>query len=349
MIDEPGRHTRAEIRSQPGAWQASLRVVEAASAEQRALWSDARPDAVVFTGCGSTHYLALSAAAVVAQLTGVPARGVPASELIFYPETVLPARGRVLLVAVSRSGETSETLEAVRAFRAAGRGEIVTLSCYPDRPLALLGAANLVFPEAQEESVAQTRAFTALYLACLALAATWAGRDDVHGGLALAPEAGSRLLETGLELPRRFGRDLSIDRAYVLGSGPRHGLACELSLKLKEMSLTHSEPFHFLEFRHGPRSMVTRSTLVVGLLSGSSRSAEDEVLAELRALGARTLTIGPSGADVSFTPGLGEPASLVLSLIPAQWLAFERALAKGLDPDRPTHLDAVVRLERVRD
>jgi len=349
VIGEPGRHTRAEILSQPGAWQTSLRVVEAASAEQRALWSDARPDAVVFTGCGSTHYLAVSAAAVVAQLTGVPARGVPASELILYPETVLPARGRVLLVAVSRSGETTETLEGVRAFRAAGRGEIVTLSCYPDRPLARLGAANLVFPEAQEESVAQTRAFTSLYLACLALAATWAGRDDVRGALAVAPVAGSRLLESGLALPRRLGRDLSIDRVYLLGSGARYGLACELSLKLKEMSLTHSEPFHFLEFRHGPKSMVTPSTLVVGLLSESGRSAEEDVLAELRALGARALTIGTPDADVALPPELAEPASIVLSLLPGQWLAFERALAKGLDPDRPTHLDAVVRLERVRD
>ena len=62
------------------------------------------------------------------------------------------------------------------------------------------------------------------------------------------------------------GGDLTLDRFYFLGSGPRYGLACEVNLKMKEMTLTHSEPFHFLEFRHGPKSMVCESALVAGLL-----------------------------------------------------------------------------------
>ena len=71
-------------------------------------------------------------------------------------------------------------------------------------------------------------------------------------------------------LAQSIGADLDLDRFYFLGSGPRYGLACELSLKMKEMSLTHSEPFHFMEFRHGPMSMVTESTVIVGLRLGSA-------------------------------------------------------------------------------
>ena len=84
-----------------------------------------------------------------------------------------------------------------------------------------------------------------------------------------------------------MGRDASLDRFYWLGSGPRQGLACELSLKMKEMSLTHSEPFHFMEFRHGPKSMVTPQTLVVGLRSTRNGPAESAVLEDVKALGGR--------------------------------------------------------------
>ena len=71
------------------------------------------------------------------------------------------------------------------------------------------------------------------------------------------PEAGRKLIENYQGLAQSIGTAADLDRFYFLGSGPRYGLACELSLKMKEMSLSHSEPFHFMEFRHGPMSMVT--------------------------------------------------------------------------------------------
>ncbi len=93
-------------------------------------------------------------------------------------------------MAVSRSGETTETLRACQAFLTDKRGELLTLSCYGDMPLAKLGTLNLVFPSGQEQSVAQTRAFSTLYLGTVALACLWAGRD---GPVRLArPPAGSR-------------------------------------------------------------------------------------------------------------------------------------------------------------
>ncbi len=137
----------------------------------------------------------------------------------------------------------------------------------------------------------------------------------------------------------------SEDRFYFLGSGSRYGLACELSLKMKEMSLSHSEPFHFMEFRHGPQSMLTSSTLMVGLVSESNRPREMAVLEEMRTRGARILSLGECQADVIFGSGVSEAARNVLYLPVGQLLGFEHSLSRGLNPDLPHNLEAVVKLK----
>ena len=139
-----------------------------------------------------------------------------------------------------------------------------------------------------------------------------------------------------------------LDRFYFLGSGPRYGLACELSLKMKEMSLSHSEPFHFLEFRHGPKSMLTPNTRMVGLVSEANRVHELAVLDEMRQHGAQVLALGERDADVAFASQVSEAAWNVLSLPVGQLLVFERAVQRGLDPDHPRNLDAVVKLDEQR-
>lgn len=336
--------TRQEILSQPGAWVAALEILQ----EQRVGLQVFNPDRysqVLFTGCGSTYYLALSAAALTQALTGQPSRAFPASELWLSPQTCYTA-GRTLLVAVSRSGETTETLRACQAFLAEGRGDLITLCCYPDLPLAKMGTFNLVLPSGQEQSVAQTRAFSSLFLGTVALACLWSHRDDLFDSLSRLPEAGKRILEKYASLAAELGADEGLDRFYFLGSGPRYGLACELSLKMKEMSLSHSEPFHFLEFRHGPKSMVTSKALVVGLRSSANAGKESAVLEDVAALGGRILTMGEESADrgrtVAFRSGLDEAVRDVLYLPVGQLIALERSLSKGLNPDRPTNLDTVV-------
>jgi glucosamine--fructose-6-phosphate aminotransferase (isomerizing) len=297
---------------------------------------------VVFTGCGSTYYLSLAAAAVLQRVVGVPAIGLPASEVWLNPTALPPAR-RTLLVAVSRSGETTETLRACERFRHEANGDIVTLSCYPGRALSQLGDLNLVFPSIREESVAQTRAFSGLYLATIALAALWADDDSqLWKDLHRLPDALAPLLSEYAGALEQLGADLSIDRFYFLGSGIRYGLACELSLKMKEMTLSHSEPFHCMEFRHGPKSMITPSALVVALVSDERRRDDLAVVTDMQALGARTLTIGSHNVDVTFGDGHNEIANTVLYLPFGQMVALGRSLAKGLNPDRPENLDAVV-------
>jgi glucosamine--fructose-6-phosphate aminotransferase (isomerizing) len=153
------------------------------------------------------------------------------------------------------------------------------------------------------------------------------------------------LLIQGETVARQFGENLDFDRFYFLGSRGRYGLACEVNLKMKEMTLTHSEPFHFMEFRHGPMSMVTPTTVVVGLLSESNHNHEATVLKEMQSLGATILSLGEKGAAVSFESGLPEACRGVLYLPVLQLMAFYRSLAKGLNPDRPNNLSSVVYLK----
>jgi glucosamine--fructose-6-phosphate aminotransferase (isomerizing) len=339
-----GLHTEHEIQTQPEAWAAALDLLDAQAAALRDFFRLGRYQAVLFTGCGSTYYAALAAAALGQELSGLPMRGLPASEIWLYPRAAYAAPEHTLLVAVSRSGETTETLRACEAFRKVGGG-VITLSCYPATVLAEAGQFNLVLPSGQEESMAQTRAFTTLYLAAIGLTAIWSEQPALLAELRRLPEAGRRLIGRCGDLARALGAAPVLDRFYFLGSGPRYGLACELSLKMKEMTLSHSEPFHFMEFRHGPKAMVTSTTLVVGLVSEVRGGYERAVLDDTRALGAQVLTIGETDADVAFESALGEAARGALYLPAGQLMALERARAKGLDPDRPHNLDTVVKLD----
>jgi glucosamine--fructose-6-phosphate aminotransferase (isomerizing) len=248
-----------------------------------------------------------------------------------------------LLVAISRSGTTTETVKAVEKFKAEGRGEVIVISNY-DEVLAQLSDVKIVIDKGQEESVAQTRSFASMYVAATAFAARMADRNDLLDDMSSLPEIGERLLRDFEPAARQIGANLAFDRFYFLGSGIRYGLACEANLKMKEMTLTHSEPFHFLEFRHGPMSMVNEKAVVVGMLSERNFSYEQAVLNEMQAFGGKIVSLAESDADVTFGSGVPEDVRGVLYLPVLQLMAFYRSLAKGLNPDRPNNLTAVVQL-----
>jgi glucosamine--fructose-6-phosphate aminotransferase (isomerizing) len=340
---ERGFHTRNEIFSQPEAWAEALEVVERNRPALTTLLQ-ADYEQVLFTGCGSTYYLSLAAAALFQEVTGKIARAVPGGELLLNPQTVV-VNGKTLLVAVSRSGSTTETVRAVEQFKAQKRGPVVAITNYGDEPLAGLADAALVIEKGQEQSVAQTRSFASMYVAATAMTMVAAGVENLRGVMQKLPEAGAKLLASYEPVAREFGENLDFDRFYFLGSGARYGLACEVNLKMKEMTLTHSEPFHFLEFRHGPMSMVNENAVIVGLVSEKNLSHEQAVLNEMQALGGNVLTLGETGLDVCFDSGIPEAGRAVLYLPVLQLMAFYRSLAKGLNPDRPTNLAAVVKLE----
>ena len=144
---------------------------------------------------------------------------------------------------------------------------------------------------------------------------------------------GKELIARYEPLAKALGSNLAYDRFYFLGSGPRYGLACEVNLKMKEMTLTHSEPFHCFEFRHGPMSMVNERAVVIGLVGDEQRDLELQVLREMTALGGKTVSLGETGCDVVFDSGLAQATRNVLYLPVLQLTAYYRSLAKGLNPD----------------
>ena len=346
----PGTHTYGEIISQPTAWAEALKVGQGAASQVQELWRTSGASELLFTGCGSTYYLSLSAAAL-ARARGLPARAAPASEIWLMPESVTPAMGRSLLVTVSRSGETTETVRALAAFRQAGGRAAALLTCYPQSTLAQQTDISLAIPAAQEESVAQTRSFASMLVLSQLFIGALAGDAGLAQRLKGLPGLGEKLIASYGELASTVGGDLSLDRFFFLGNGPLYGLAEEAMLKMKEMTLSYSEGYHALEFRHGPKSMVEPGTLVVGLLGDRARTQETALFREMRGLGAQTLVLADQG-DAS---GLGEPHHLVrlgsglpegervvLYLPILQLIAFHRAIAKGLDPDRPRNLTAAI-------
>lgn len=331
-------HTYNEIKTQTDAWAQALDVVTASDLPKAGDY-----DQVIFSGCGSTYYLSLAAAALYQQLTGRAACAVPGGELLLNPQTVVRDNISQLLVAISRSGTTTETIKAVEKFKEEKRGEVLVISNY-DEALSRLADVNIVIPKGQEQSVAQTRSFASMYVAAAAFAAKMAGRGDLAEAMQKLPAIGDSVIGKYEEWAKGIAENLSFDRFYFLGSGIRYGLACEVNLKMKEMTLTHSEPFHFLEFRHGPMSMVNERAVVVGMLSDANRVHEAKVLSEMRMLGATVASVGESEADVCFESNLPEEVRGVLYLPVLQLMAFYRSLAKGLNPDRPNNLTAVVKL-----
>jgi len=345
----PGGYTYHEIVSQAEAWEATL--FAAAEAADLGPWLAKPRTQVAFTGCGSTYYLSLAAAATWQAVTGSQSRAFPASELWLHPEVVLP-RSPSLLVAISRSAETTETLRAAEVYRQRVDDDVLAISCYAGRPLVASAQRALVARGAEEHSVAQTRSFSSMLLLAESAALLAAGRDAALHDLQALPSLGQRQIAEYEPLAKELGYDQAIQRFVFLGSGSLYGLACEAMLKMKEMTLSPAGAFHFLEFRHGPKSVVGPDMLVVGLLSQNAREPEAAVLAELREMGARTLVLAedpgalPVPADYGVCLGSGLPDALrgPLYLPVLQLMAYYRAAAKGINPDTPRNLSAVVYL-----
>ncbi len=344
-----GQHTLREIVSQPHGWGKAYEQLVARRDEILAAWAKVQPQQILVTGCGSTHYLSQSAAALFQSLTGIPARGLPASEIALFPNQVLYRPEETLLLAISRSGTTTETAAAMDKFRSLGGKAIWGITCYPDTPVAEESDFVLLTDMAQEQSIAQTLSFSTMLYTAQGLAAL-VGKQDLSP-LGELPAICERLIESTYDRATQWGTEPGVDRFFFLGSGMRYGIACEAMLKMKEMSITNSEAYHFLEFRHGPKALVDQNTMVVGMIGSEHFRHEAAVMREMAEMGGRTVTIAP-GQDNAGQVNVNLPDTLpawttpVLYLPVVQSMAHARSMQKGLDPDNPRNLSAVVFLER---
>lgn len=351
-MGNPGDHSLREITTQTESWQGALKSVELLDDALLTLVRRNTGRRILFIGCGSTHYLAQFAAPYFQGVTGMPCRAVPSSELLLLTDTVVTSdEPAPLVVALSRSGETSETVLAVQKMRARG-SDALTISCYEGTPLSAASALTVGIAAGREESYAQTRSFAGMLVAVQALAALVADDEALMAELRRLPALGGEVIRRSEGMARSFCKE-RYKRITYLGSGALYGLAGEATVKMKEMSLSTAEGFHFMEFRHGPMALVDEEHLTVGLLSDGVRDYEVGVLRDLRARGGQVLAVGHDVEGLLGTVGsvfdlgapLSERARAVLYLPFLQLLAYYRAMGRGLDPDRPRNVVMAIRLD----
>jgi len=348
-----GAYALAEILSQPKVWDACLELL---ARERRLEDVNQRFHGKrnwLFIGCGSSYYVSLAAAASMNLLTECRARAVPASEVLLYPELTLGDTSDMVPVLVSRSGKTSEVLRAAQIFKDRGV-ETLAITCSAGQVLEEMASTTILLSPADEQSTVMTRSFTSMLLTMQALAATVADDKPFIDALKQLPSAAERTLH---DVPKRV-REFVAGHAFAdyvsLAQGPFFGLACESALKMTEMSVSYGQVFHTLEFRHGPKSIVSPETLLVFLLSESSYDAECEALEEMKQLGGTTMVVcnradrrARASADLLIELNLESPelARLAPTLYGPQLAGLYTGLKKGLDPDHPRNLSRVVELE----
>jgi glucosamine--fructose-6-phosphate aminotransferase (isomerizing) len=340
----PGALILDEITSQGEAWGALLADVRPQVDSARALFTGI--EEIIFSGCGSGLNAAWFTAPLFQAQTGWSARAVPAADISFFPETVLVPSRRTLAVFFSRSGRTTEVVQALALLRARGIA-VLGITCSPESPLAAAADRCLILEAVRERAVATTRSFTGMLLAAQFLAATLSDDSAFVDGLTGLPGRCQSLLPTCQLLGEELGQRADLDAFAFVGSGPFYGLAREGQLKVKETTLLPADAYPVLDYRHGPQSTITPRTLMVALMSDRARDEERRFLGDMKSLGATLLVCcGKADPDLravsDFTLEVGgdldERLRGPLYLPAIQLLAARRALARGLNPDFPPHL-----------
>jgi glucosamine--fructose-6-phosphate aminotransferase (isomerizing) len=341
--------TLQEILRQPDAWQQAIDTMDELAPALTSLMRTAAPDVYLFTGCGTSYYLAMVAASFFQEATGLAARAVPASELILSRSTFIPAGQKAALFAFSRSGTTTETVVALRQHQREALGPTVSITCRAGSPMESMGDLAICLPAADDQSVVMTSSFTSMLMASLLAAGALSRNWEPIPHLRSLPGLLREHLATQQALAERIGQDRKLEHFIFLGFGPFFGAACEGMLKLKEMTQVPCEAYSPLEFRHGPIATVGAGTLAVLLASDRAGEQERTVLRDIRNLGGKVLYVGGETPAADFACAAGvmvpEAARLLLHMPLLQFMAYYRAMALDRDPDRPQHLTQVVTLD----
>jgi glucosamine--fructose-6-phosphate aminotransferase (isomerizing) len=347
-------HTWNEVMSQGRVWQSVLdflhgnTTVEAIldAAKTKRLW--------VFVGCGTSFYLAEAAALSWTLLTGQPARAIPASEILLFPKLLEAEGAGVQAVVISRSGKTSEAVRAAAALKHQLGIATIGISCAKGSELERACDTCIVLDAADEKSTVMTRSFTSMLLTLQVLAACQADAMEFIDDLRTMSERVDQRISALADEMENFVTHHPFADYVFLGQGPFHGLAREAALKVMEMSCSYSQFFHALEFRHGPKAIVSPATCLTFFLSESAQGAETEVLAEMKELGGTIVAITnranteireSSDLVIEMDVRADQMALLAPYIVPCQLMGFFTGLRKGLNPDAPKNLSRVVILD----
>jgi len=344
-------NTQNEILSQPRCWEECFIVLEEGKQLEKAGNYFDQGAECLFIGCGSSYYISQAAAASWELITRTPARAVPASELLLFPDLVLNGSAKCQPILVSRSGYSSEVVRAAKYLERSRNIRTLAISCSKHHPLEEISTCTIYLLPANEKSVVMTRSFTSMLLGLQFLAAYFAQRKEITEGLRQLPAGVQPILDSVNPRIQAFVQSRTFADYVFLGQGPLFGIASEGQLKIKEMSCSYAQVFHTLEFRHGPKAIVGPETLITFLLSETAYAAERRVWEEMEELGATTLVIANKAdaairrqAEFLVELKLESPEYVRLAayLVTSQLLGFYTGLKKGYDVDRPRNLDRAV-------
>ncbi|WP_375140539.1 SIS domain-containing protein [Cohnella herbarum] len=306
-------------------------------------------DEVVFIGSGSSYYQSQVMATTFRLWLGRSASALPSSDIFLFRDQSVARDRKILLVGVSRSGESSEVILALDSVKDLANWTTCGITCYESSRLGVMTPC-LVSPLGKEQSTVMTKSFSSMTFMMQAAIAQAAGGSileemeqvlDLHGDVVKRANSFAESLAEANDF----------NKYIYLGMGAYYGLSQEVCLKLKEMSYVWTESYGTLEFRHGPKSVVEPGTLVCLLVSENARSYELKVAEEMKAYGAFVLLVTTAGgadtefADAVFELGggfLSDEARAVLYLPLLQYLGFYTAMKRGVDPDHPRNLTQVV-------
>jgi glutamine---fructose-6-phosphate transaminase (isomerizing) len=318
-----------------------------------------RLNRVVFVSCGTSYHASLIGRFMVERLAGLGAEADMASEFRYRDAVLGPD---TLVVAMSQSGETADTLGAARAAQERG-APLLAITNVVGSALARLAQGVIYTHAGPEIGVASTKTFTATITACYLLGlALGLGRGF------LAPRDGQKRLAELLEIPglmretlaadgpvRALAGDLAACQGFLyLGRGVQYPIALEGALKLKEISYIHAEGYPAGEMKHGPIALIDERMPIVALTprDGSYDRMAGNV-EEAKARGGRVIAVCHRGdaemirrADHALiVPAAADLLAPLVTVIPLQLLAYHIAVLRGCDVDRPRNLAKSVTVE----
>jgi glucosamine--fructose-6-phosphate aminotransferase (isomerizing) len=359
-------YMQKEIFEQPAAVQATLEGIASAHALTPQIFGFSaveileKIDSALILACGTSYHAGVVARYWLESLAGIPCNVEIASEYR-YRDTV--PNPRTLVVVISQSGETADTIAALQHARRLGQPFSLAICNVPES--ALIRHSNLKFltRAGPEIGVASTKAFTAQLAALLTLSfviAKTKGRlsrereVEALEALRALPSAIAGALRTEPQIRAWAEKFAGCEHALFLGRGVHYPIAMEGALKLKEISYIHAEAYAAGELKHGPLALVDRSMPVIAIAPRDALLDKlKSNLQEVRARGGELYVLATRDAAVEEAPGVHVirmrdfPALLspLVSTVPLQLLAYHAALLRGNDVDKPRNLAKSVTVE----
>ena len=354
-----------EIHMQPRAVADTLegrllggRVVDAMlgpSAE--AILADTRQVQII--ACGTSFHAGLVAKYWFEGLAGIPCAVEVASEYRYRSPVVGP---NTLVVTISQSGETADTLAALKAAQQAGCAHSLAICNVPESSLTRESEAVLMTRAGPEIGVASTKAFTTQLVALLLLVLALGRRNgltsereqEIVADLEKVPGLINQLLELDADIERLSEAFVDKEHALFLGRGTMYPVAMEGALKLKEISYIHAEAYPAGELKHGPLALVDEDMPVVSVAPNNELLEKlSSNLEEVRARGGRLFVFADVNTDFQRHPEntalpilhVSDVVAPIIYTVPLQMLAYHVAVLRGADVDQPRNLAKSVTVE----